>query len=61
MNTVQDIYESLESHIKFEEFKEQVEQKYDVMNGFVDKDAAAVLISNGLTIRPAGCTGVSLV
>lgn len=49
MTTVEDVYEDLESDISFEEFQEQVEQKYDEMNGLVDKDGAAVLIADGLT------------
>jgi replication factor A1 len=49
MTTVKDVYDDLDSDISFEEFKEQVENKHEEMNGLVDKDGAAVLIADGLT------------
>lgn len=49
MTTVNDVYHDLDSDISFEEFEEQVEQKVNEMNGLVDKDAAAVLILDGLS------------
>lgn len=49
MTTVKDVYDDLDSDISFEEFKEQVENKHEEMNGLVDKDAAAVLVADGLT------------
>jgi replication factor A1 len=49
MTTVKDVYDSLDDDLTYEEFEEQVEQKVDEMNGLVDKDAAAVLIADGLS------------
>jgi replication factor A1 len=49
MTTIKDVYQDLDNDISFEEFEEQVENKIEEMNGLVDKDAAAVLVSDGLT------------
>ncbi|QLH82108.1 OB-fold nucleic acid binding domain-containing protein [Halosimplex pelagicum] len=49
MTTIKDVYQDLDSDTSFEEFEEQVENKIEEMNGLVDKDAAAVLVSDGLT------------
>jgi replication factor A1 len=49
MTTIKDVYQDLDSDISFEEFEEQVDQKVNTMNGLVDRDAAAVLIADGLS------------
>lgn len=49
MTSVKDVYDGLDDDLTFEEFEEQVDQKVDEMNGLVDRDAAAVLLADGLS------------